>query len=124
MEADYRKVTPEEEEILAKRVTNLERKTFSGGVVGALTFIDQLRSRGDQPGEDFADILQPLADAYRELYKEMNEMKVEWQLRVPEDRHSDEGWMPSTEMGAAFFSGAGAEVRTRSVTEWKNRDGK
>jgi hypothetical protein len=120
MEADYRKVTPEEEEILAKRVTNLERKTFSDGVVGALTFIDQLRSRGDQPGEDFAQILQPLADAYRELYKEMNEMKVEWQVCMPEDRHL---WMTNTELGATYLEREhGAEVRTRSVTEWKKRD--
>lgn len=123
MEADYRKVTPEEEEILAKRVSNLERKTFSGGVVGALTFIDQLRSRGDQPGEDFANILQPLADAYRELYKETHESKLEWQVRMPEDRHSAEGWMRNTELGATYLEREhGAEVRTRTVTEWKKRD--
>lgn len=125
LEADYRKVTPEEEEILAKRVSPLERKNFSGDVVSALTFIDQLRSRGDQPGDDFANILQPLADAYRELYKELHETKTEWQVRMPEDRNSEDGWMSNTELGATYLEREhGAEVRTRTVTAWKKRGSK
>lgn len=38
-----------------------------GTVEFALQFIEQLRQRGDQPGKDFADILQPLADKYHEM---------------------------------------------------------
>lgn len=134
IEDNYRKVSPDEQEFLSKRVTPLERKTYSAGVVGALNFIDQLRSRGDQPGEDFAEILQPLADAYRQLAnagaaRELTENKVptktEWQVRMPEDRHSEDGWMTNTELGATYLEREhGAEVRTRSVTGWKKRDKK
>lgn len=120
-EENYLKVTNDEKDVLSKRVTELERKSFSGGVVGALTFIDQLRERGDQPGEDFAEILQPLADAYRELAKAKTE--TEWQVRMPEDRYSEDGWMKNNEIGATYLEREhGAEVRTRTVTEWKKRD--
>jgi hypothetical protein len=123
VDEDYRKITPDEKEFLRNRVTELERKTYSEGVIGALTFIDQLRSRGDQPGEDFADILQPLADAYRKLSSiTAVETRTEWQVRMPEDRHSAEGWMTNTELGATYLEREhGAEVRTRTVTEWKKR---
>lgn len=120
---NYLKVTDDEKDVLSKRVTELERKSFSGGVIGALTFIDQLRERGDQPGEDFAEILQPLADAYRKLATASAVTQTEWQVRMPEDRHSAEGWMRNTELGATYLEREhGAEVRTRTVTEWKKRD--
>jgi hypothetical protein len=98
----------------------------NGGVEGALVCIQQLRSRGDQPGEDFADIFQPLADAYRALLATSRERKVvEWQVRMPEDRHSEDGWTKNNEIGATYLEREhGAEVRTRTVTEWKLRDAK
>lgn len=97
----------------------------NGGVEGALICIQQLRSRGDQPGEDFADIFQPLADAYRELLAASRTRKVEWQVRMPEDRNSEDGWMNNTELGATYLEREhGAEVRTRAVTEWKKRSAK
>lgn len=121
-EENYLKVTDDEKDVLSKRVTELERKSFSGGVIGALTFIDQLRERGDQPGEDFAEILQPLADAYRKLAATSARPETEWQVRMPEDRHSEDGWMKNNELGATYLEREhGAEVRTRTVTEWKNR---
>jgi hypothetical protein len=33
----------------------------------ALEFVAQLRARGDQPGVDFAEILEPLVEAYVEM---------------------------------------------------------
>ena len=109
-EENYEKVTPRD-------------APSNGGVEGALVCIQQLRSRGDQPGEDFADIFQPLADAYRALLATSRERKVvEWQVRMPEDRHSEDGWTKNNEMGATYLEREhGAEVRTRTVTEWKKR---
>jgi hypothetical protein len=36
-------------------------------VARALEFVAQLRARGDQPGLDFAEILEPLVEAYHEM---------------------------------------------------------
>lgn len=96
----------------------------NGGIEGALVCIEQLRSRGDQPGEDFANIFQPLADAYRALLAASRERKVvEWQVRMPEDRYSEDGWTKNNEIGATYLEREhGAEVRTRTVTEWKVRN--
>lgn len=38
-----------------------------GTVEAALRFVEQMRQRGDQPGKDFAEILQPLVDEYHEM---------------------------------------------------------
>jgi hypothetical protein len=48
--------------------------------------------------------------------------KVEWQVRMPEDRNSEDGWKINVE-GAAIYLECfhGAEVRTRVVSEWKLR---
>ena len=91
------------------------------GVINALTFIEQLRQRNDQPGEDFANILQPLADAYKELLAS-TPTQVEWQVRMPEDRRMEDGWQNNNEQGALYLEReCGAEVRTRHVSEWKTR---
>lgn len=45
--------------------------------------------------------------------------KVQWQVRMPEDRNSDDGWQNNVEMGALYLEREhGAEVRTRVVTNW------
>ena len=45
--------------------------------------------------------------------------KVEWQVRMPEDRNSDDGWRNNVELGALYLEREhGAEVRTRVVTNW------
>lgn len=45
--------------------------------------------------------------------------KVEWQVRMPEDRNSDDGWRNNVELGALYLEREhGAEVRTRVVTDW------
>lgn len=45
--------------------------------------------------------------------------KVEWQVRMPEDRNSDDGWQNNVEKGALYLEREhGAEVRTRVVTNW------
>lgn len=47
------------------------------------------------------------------------ESKVEWQVRMPEDRHSEDGWVSNNEVGATYLKREhGAEVRTRTVTDW------
>lgn len=89
------------------------------GVARALNCIEQLRSRGDRPGEDFADIFQPLADAYRQQLEVIQGYKVEYQVRMPEDRNSEDGWQDNIEAGATYLEREhGAEVRTRTVSEW------
>lgn len=108
-EENYEKVTPRD-------------TPSNGGVEGALVCIEQLRSRGDQPGTDFADIFQPLADAYRELLAASRNRKAEWQVRMPEDHNSEDGWANNNEVGATYLEKEhGAEVRTRTVTEWQVR---
>lgn len=45
--------------------------------------------------------------------------KVEWQVRMPEDRNADDGWRNNVELGALYLEREhGAEVRTRVVTDW------
>jgi hypothetical protein len=42
---------------------------------------------------------------------------TEWQYRMPEDRHSEDGWMDNAEAGATYLhTVCGAEIRTRVVT--------
>lgn len=46
-------------------------------------------------------------------------MITEWQYRMPEDRNSEDGWMDNTEAGATYLqTDCGAEIRSRTVTEW------
>lgn len=67
--------------------------------------------------EKLADVL--MEDNYRKLVAE----KTEWQVRMPEDRNSEDGWQKNGEMGATYLeSEHGAEVRTRIVTEWQVRE--
>lgn len=69
--------------------------------------------------ETLAEVLReegfvnPLANA---------ESKVEWQVRMPEDRNSEDGWKNNIE-GAAIYleSFHGADVRTRMVSAWRQR---
>ncbi|QFG12087.1 Hypothetical Protein OBI_RACECAR_242 [Arthrobacter phage Racecar] len=51
----------------AEELELVQEELFTGTVENALRFIEQLRERGDQPGTDFADILQPLVDEYHEM---------------------------------------------------------
>jgi hypothetical protein len=62
-----------------------------------------------------------LEDAHREILAKA-EYKVEWQVRMVEDRGSEVGWQNNTEIGAIYLEREhGAEVRTRVVSEWKTR---
>lgn len=65
------------------------------------------------------EIIKPLTDAHCELLAANIGGKIEWQVRMPEDRNSEDGWQNNVEAGALYLEREhGAEVRTRVVSEW------
>lgn len=67
-------------------------------------------------------IQERLDNAHREFLTATAGGKFEWQIRMPEDRNSEDGWKSNNEQAAIYLECFhGAEVRTRVVTEWKLR---